>query len=178
MKKHLFFLFLLVFPVVSVGQDMVNLHKNIIKAKEPAFNEEFEGALYLATNFILQNHHLIGSKEYSAAERIVNYWKSRDIWFKIPANSKFHESLKNDPKLLFISEVSLYNYILNQKTNQNRFLKCTSEKNKKEIKEVQIEAAKVVLKYCIDNKITLPTETQKYVEAYNANKLEKVFFKK
>ena len=50
--------------------------------------------------------------------------------------------------------------------------------NKKEIKEVQLEAAKVVLKYCIDNKITLPAETQKYVEAYNTNKLEKVFLKK
>jgi hypothetical protein len=178
MKKHLFFLFLLVFPVVSVGQDMVNLHKNIIKAKEPEFNEEFEGGLRLATDFILQNHIQRGSREYAAAERIVNYWKGREVWFKIPVNSEFHESLKNDPNLVFLSEVSLYNYILNQKTNQNRFLKCTSEKNKKETKEVQLEAAKVVLKYCIDNKITLPTETQKYVEAYKTNKLEKVFFKK
>lgn len=178
MKKYLFLLFLLVFPIVSVGQDMINLHKNIIKAKEPAFDAEFEGALYLASNFILQNHHLIGSKEYKAAERIVNYWKSREVWYKIPFNSKFHESLKNDPNLVFISEVSFSNYILNQKINQNRFLKCTSEKNKKEIKEVQLEAAKMVLKYCIDNKITLPTEAQKYVEAYKTNKLEKVFFKK
>jgi hypothetical protein len=178
MKKYLLLLFILGFPIVSVGQDMVNLYKNIVKAKNPAFNDEYELSLTLATKFILENRLLAGSREYKAAEQIVVYWKTKEIWFKVPTNSKFHESLKNDPNWSFISEVALTNYILNQKINKNRFLKCTSAKKKKEIQEVQLQAAKIVLQYSIDNKISLPTETQKYLEAYNNKKLEKLFLKK
>jgi hypothetical protein len=178
MKKYFVLFFLIGFSMVSVGQELVNVHKNLIKAKNPAFVEEQELGLFLASKLILENHHLRGSREYVAAERIVRYWLDKEKWFKIPMESTFHQSLSTDATVTFIHQVASINYILNQKINQNRFLKCTEGKNKKERKEVQLAAAKTVLKYSFDNQIALPNETQKFVEAYQNNTLEKLFFKK
>lgn len=175
MKRYFFLLFLLGFPLITIGQDMVDLQKRIVKAKNPVFDDEFEGGLYLATKLIMENHRLRGSREYGAAEKIVAFWKDKEKWFTLPLESKFQQSLQSDYVWSFINEVAQINYILNQKNFKNRTLKCTSVKEKK---EVQLEAAKMVLKYSIDNKVNLPEAAQKYVEAYNNNKLEKIFFKK
>lgn len=183
MKKYFVFLFIFCLPFFSVGQDMVNIHKHIIKAKNPTFDDEFELGLQMATQYILDNHHLIGAREYRASVQIVEYWMDKETWFGIPVGTPFHESLKTDKNLTFLNVVATINYILNQKIQHQRFLKCIPIKGKKyakqeDCREVQLNAAKIVLEYCIDNKVAVPTETQKYLEAFNSNKLDKVFFKK
>ncbi len=183
MKKYWLFLFIFCLPLYSVGQDMVNLQKHIVKAKNPVFNDDFELALQMASKFIIENHHQRGSNEYRAAEFIVKYWMDKEKWFGIPIGTSFHESLKTDKNLTFLNVVASINYILNQKIQHQRFLKCLPIKGKnyskqEDCREVQLNAAKTVLKYCVDNKITVPKEAQKYLDAYNINKLDKVFFKK
>ncbi len=77
MKKTVLFFFLLGLPYTLIAQEMVNLHKAIIKAKQPEFTDEFEGGLYASSQFILTHHSLRGSKEYNAAEKIVVFWKDK-----------------------------------------------------------------------------------------------------
>jgi hypothetical protein len=183
MKKYWVFLFIFCLPFLSFGQDMVNIQKHIIKSKNPPFNDDFEQGLQMATQYILENHHLIGAREYKASVLIVEYWLDKEKWFRIPTETSFHHSLEVNKNLTFLNTVATINYILNQKSKHQRLLKCIPIKGKKyskqeDCKEVQLNAAKMVLKYCIDNKINVPTETQKYLNAYNTNTLDKVFFKK
>lgn len=183
MKKYLFFLLLMCFSVAASGQDMINLHKHIVKAKKPTYNDDFELALQMASKFILDNHHLRGNQEYRYAVMIVQYWKDKEKWYAIPTGTLFENSLKNDKTLSLVNLAATMNYIINQKLEKKRYLKCLPIKGQKyeqqkDCKEVQLNAAKTVLNYCNTNKIEVPAETQKYLDAYNKGTLDKMFFKK
>lgn len=183
MKKYLFFLLVLCFSLTASGQDMVNLHKHIVKAKNPTYNDDFELALQMACKFILDNHQLKGNPEYRYAVMIVEYWKDREKWYTVPSGSSFGNSIKNDKSLSLLNLAASMNYIITQKLEKKRFLKCQPIKGQKyarqkDCKEVQLNAAKTVLSYCNTNKVTVPTETQKYLDAYNKGTLDKLFFKK
>lgn len=183
MKKYLFFLFVLGFSLTASGQDMINLHKHIVKAKNPTYNDDFELGLQMASKFILENHHLRGSQEYRYAVLIVEYWKDKEKWFAIPTGSSFDNSIKSDKNLTLLNVAASMNYIITQKLEKKRYLKCLPIKGQKQAqqkdcREVQLNAAKTVLSYCNTNKVTVPAETQKYLDAYNKGTLDKLFFKK
>ncbi len=96
-------------------------------------------------------------------KRLWCFGKTKKKGFELPLQSKFHESLQADYVWTFMNEVAQINYILTQKYFKNRVLKCRSSTQKK---EVQLEAARLVLQYSIKHKVAVPSETQKYLNAY------------
>lgn len=183
MKNRFLFVFIFCLSFISFSQEMVFAHKNLIKTKPTTLTEESETGLYSATKFIIENPNLGGSREYRSSVQIVEYWINKETWLEIPIESSFYNSFKENQNLVFMNTVASINYILNQKIEHQRILKCKSIKKannykQKECKEIQLNAAKILLKYCIDNKVSVSTDMQKYMDMYINGTLEKMFFNK
>ena len=75
------------------------------------------------------------------------------------------------------------NYILDQKLNHNRFLKCVKIEGQNfseqaDVREVQIEGSHIFLDYVYDsdNNIQLNSKSKKYLKAHKKGKLKTIFF--
>ena len=179
MKKIITLLFLL--PITVFGQLSVSLEE--MKKDENVTYEKYEQLLFEATNYIFENPVNLKSEEFVSATQIVGFWMNKDTEMGIPTFGNFFNSLTNEDKQQFLYMVAMVNYGLDQKINKNRILECKSIKGQKyseqeDVREVQFEGAKIVLKYIGDknNNVKISSQSKKYLKAYEKGKLEDVFF--
>lgn len=143
-----------------------------------------ENLLLQSTDYILSNTLDVKNPEFIGASKIVAFWMDRETWFGIPIGTKFHQTLSKDKNQKFLYIISMINYILHQKESNQRLLKNTPikgqvYKDQDDVREVQLEGAKIFLTYVTkpENKITLSTETQTYLEAYKNGNLKEELLK-
>jgi hypothetical protein len=181
MKKISLILLILV-PFFCYSQ-FEKANNEMIKETNPDF-ENYENLLLQATDYILSNTLDVKNPEFIGASKIVAFWMDRDTWFAIPIGTTFHQTLSKDKNQKFLNIISMINYILHQKeSNQrllkNKLVKGQIYKDQDDVREVQLEGAKIFLTYAIkpENKITLSTETQIYLEAYKNGSLKEELLK-
>ena len=179
MKKITFLFFLL--PITLFGQLSDSLE--VMKADKNVNYKNYEKLLFRATNYIFENPVDLKSQEFISATQIVNFWMNKETEMGIPTFGNFFKSLTNDDKQQFLYIVAMINYGLNQKINYNRNLECKPKKGEKyseqvDVKEVQIEGAKIVLKYIgnKNNNVKISSQSKKYLKAYENGNLEEIFF--
>ena len=182
MKKTSLILLLFI-PLLSFGQFSKSL-KEMQANKSPKY-ENYESLIFKATNYIFKNPSDRSSTEYVSAMKIVSFWMKIDTGIGIPTFGKFFTSLTNKDYQQYLYTVAIIHYGIDQKVNHNRVLKCKPIKGQKyseqlDVKEVQLEGAKILLKYIGNKKNNVPmnSETKKYYKKFKKNKLSEIFFKK
>ena len=152
------------------------------KVENPNFND-YDKLVYEATKYIFSNPANNKSEECFYAMKIAQFWMDKDTEFPLPTFGKFFSKLTKENNERFYYIISLLHYNLIQKIDNNRLLKCLPIEGKKffelpEVKEIQIESAKIFLNYAADdnNKFKLNAELKLYVESMKEGKLESVFF--
>jgi hypothetical protein len=179
--KKLFLLLIVAMPLISYGQLASSLAK-LVADNEPNYSE-YEQLLYEATEYISDNPVNFKSREYLSACRIVDFWKNEDTGINVPIFGNFYNRLEQKSNLRYFYMIAISNYILSEKINNNRILKCVKIDGQKyreqdDVKEVQLEGAKIFLEYVShdENGLTLNKEAQSYLKAYKKGKLEDSFF--
>ena len=155
-----------------------------MKADEAPEYETYEALLFDATQYIFSVPVYPRAKEFGSAVQIVSFWMNKDTPSGIPTFGKFFEAITNDDKQQFLYVVAMINYQLDQKLNHNRILTCKPIKGETyseqpDVKEVQLEGAKILLKFIGDesNNVSMTSKTKKYYKALQKNKLDEMFFK-
>ncbi len=182
MKKIICLTLLLALPLTSFGQ-LSELLQEMKSDKNPTY-ETYEPLVFKATNYIFSNPVNPKSKEFIAATKIVGFWMNKDTGVGIPTFGNFFTSLTNKDKQQFLYTVAMIHYGLDQKINQNKILKCIPVKGQKyseqaDVKEVQLEGAKILLDYIGNkkNNVTMTSKTKKYYKAHQKSKLNDIMFK-
>ncbi|WP_138432901.1 energy transducer TonB [Winogradskyella algicola] len=171
----------LTFPSSSNEIFSVSLEK--MKADKNPKYEDYENLLFDATQYIFSNPVYPKGKQFSSAAQIVAFWMNKDTGMGIPIFGEFYEALTNKDKQQFLYVVAMINYGLDQKINHNRILECIPQKGEKynereDVKEVQLEAAKILLEFIGNEKNNVPmtSKTKKYYKAYKKGNLEEKLF--
>lgn len=181
MNKDLFLILLLIIPITTFGQFKESLKK--MEADKNLEYQNYEKPLFEATKYILSHPVNRNSKDFVFATKIVSFWMNKDTGMGIPTFGIFFESLTNKENQKFLYTVSMINYGIDQKINQNRILKCAKIDGQKfseqeDVREVQLEGAKILLEYIGNKKNNVPmtSKTKKYYKAFKKGKLDKKFF--
>lgn len=152
-------------------------------AEHPKF-QDYENLVFDATQYIFSNPVYAKGKEFNAATQIIGFWSNKDIGMGIPAFGKFYNALTNKNQQQFLYIVAMLNYGLDQKLNHNRLLECKPKKGEKfseqaDVKEVQLEAAKILLEFIGDknNNVPISSKTKTYYKAFKKGKLDEKFYK-
>lgn len=152
------------------------------KAENPNFND-YDKLVYEATKYIFSNSVNNKTEDFIYAMKIAQFWMDKDTEFPLPTFGTFFSKLtkENNERIFYI--ISLMHYNLIQKIDNNRLLKCLPIQGKKffelpEIKEIQIESAKIFLNYAAveNNNFKLNPKLKIYVDAMKEGKLESIFF--
>jgi len=182
MKKIFTAILLLLLPVLVHSQFKEEFEK-MNKTESPIYND-FEPLLYSATKYILSNSPDPKSENFYFATKVVGFWMDKDTGYSMPTFGKLFESLKTDSKQRFLNVVSLMHYLLTQKIEHNRLIIYNRIEGKKfseleDVKEVQFEGAKILLKYFDDNKsqLNINSKTKKFIKAYKKGTLKDIMFK-
>ncbi|MEM9680432.1 MAG: hypothetical protein AAF901_08920 [Bacteroidota bacterium] len=157
--------------------------KKMINDSDPEYSE-YEQLIYDASKYVFDNSFDVDSKEWISATKVVEFWMNKDTELVyIPTFGNFYEAITNN-KQQFLYVIAMINYRLDQKLNHNRlvpFVPIEGQKysDQEDVREVQIEGAKIILQYSGDknNNFTLPSQSKKYSKAWKKKELEKVFFK-
>ena len=179
-KKYYFILFLIlpftVFSQLSASYSEMKTDKN------PEY-KIYEPLLYQATEYIFNNPVNAKSKEFISATQIVAFWMNRDTGMGIPTFGSFFTTLTNKNQQQFLYTAAMINYGLNQKINHKRILKCKKIEGQifseqKDVREVQLGGAKILLDYIGDDKNNVPInkQTKKYLKAFKKGEIEEFFF--
>ena len=181
MNKKLYLILVLLLPTITLAQ-FTEAYSNMTSDKELDF-KNYEKIVLDATTFIFSKPINPKSKEFISATKIVGFWMNNDTGMNIPTFGNFYTSLTNVNQQQFLYSVAMINYELDQKINHTRILKCVKidgqiYSNQDEVKEVQLEGAKILLEYAgnKNNNVPLNSDTKKYLKAFKKNKLEKMFF--
>ncbi len=144
---------------------------------------EFEQLLYSATKYIFTNPANPKSEDYYFATKIAGFWMNKDTGYSMPTFGKFFESLKTEKGQTFLNTASMMYYQLIQKIEHNRTivferLEGVPFSELKDVREVQLEGAKIFLDYAKvkSNNLALNSKTKKFLKAYNKRELEKIMF--
>lgn len=179
--KKIFFI-LLATPLFTYSQSAESFSK-MVADKEPEYSE-YEQLFYEATEYIFNNPIDFKSTEFVRACKIVDFWKNKNTGINVPIFGNFYSSLEEKSNLRYFYMIAITNYILSEKINKNRILKCIKIDGVKfseqdDVREVQLEGAKILLKYISDgqNGLTLNREAKRFLKAFNKGKLEDTFFK-
>ena len=150
--------------------------------KEVDFSN-YEKLLFEATEYIFSNPLNFKSKEYISACKIVDFWKNKDTGINVPLGNNLYNSLNPKSNQRYLYMIAIMNYILDQKLNHNRFLKCVMIEGQNfsaqaDVREVQIEGSHIFLDYVYDsdNNIQLNSKSKKYLKAHKKGKLKTIFF--
>ncbi|TLF39755.1 hypothetical protein [Maribacter aurantiacus] len=180
MKKAII-LTLLIIPLLSFGQ----LTKSLVlmEAENEAKYSEYEQLFHEATEYIFSNPVNFKSNEFVSACKIVDFWKNKDTGINVPIFGSFYNKLEEKSNLRYFYMIAITNYILNEKINKNRILECEKIDGQKyseqeDVKEVQLEGAKIFLAY-VDNEkngLSLNKDAKAYLKAFKKGKLEDMFF--
>ncbi|WP_298518391.1 hypothetical protein [uncultured Kordia sp.] len=154
-----------------------------MKDDKDASYEKYELLLFDATQYIFALPVFEKGRECNAAFNIVRFWMNKETETAIPLGGKFYESLTSNQKFLYVAAVLKYQ--LEQKHYEGRLVSCnpkreglSKEELRKEIKEVQLEAAKIMLTYMSDEKNNVPmkSKTKKFYRAMKKGKLKEKLF--
>ncbi len=172
---------MMILPLFSYCQLSSSLTK-MTTDKNPDYIE-YEPLFYQATEHIFENPVDFKSTEYVSACKIVDFWKDKDTGINVPIFGNFHKKLTPKSNLRYFYMIAITNYILSEKINNNRILKCVKIDGQKysgqdDVKEVQLEGAKIFLEYVANDKNGLPLnkEAKKFLKAYKKGELEGSFF--
>ena len=183
MKKKIYLILLFIIPFLSFGQFSESLKE--MELDKNADFKKYQSLVFDATNFILKNPVDVKSKEFISATRIMEFWMNKETGMRIPTFGNFFSSLTNKNKQQFLYTVAMINYVLDQKINHQRILKCIKIKGQKykeqeDVREVQLEGGRILLKYIGNRKNHVPmnSKTRRYWKAYKKNQLNEIFFKK
>ncbi|MEM6721776.1 MAG: hypothetical protein AAF611_20780 [Bacteroidota bacterium] len=169
------------FSFPSSSEELLSESLAKMKADENATYEKYENLLFDASQYIFALPVFEEGIECNAAFDIVRFWMNKDTETAIPLGGKFYESLTNNQKFLYVAAVLKYQ--LGQKKNEGRLLACKPiegqvYKEQEDVKEVQLEAAKILLNYIADkeNNVPMKSKTKKFYKAMKRGKLaEKLF---
>ncbi|MFY0629666.1 MAG: hypothetical protein JXR05_04740 [Flavobacteriaceae bacterium] len=181
MKKIFYLSLLLILPLNLFGQFSKSLKE--MKYDSNLSYEKYESLIFKATSYIFSNPFNPKSEEFYSAAQIVSFWMNKDTGVGIPVYGDFYKSLTNKNQQQFLYTTAMIHYGLDQKINHNRILKCVPIKGQKysmqeDVREVQLEGAKVILEYMGNKKNNVPMsrKTKKYFKAYKKNLLKEKFF--
>lgn len=156
--------------------------KKMESDSEPDF-ANYEQLLFDATEYIFDNPVNFKSKEFVSACRIVDFWKNEDTGVNIPIFGNFYNSLNPKSNQRYFYMIAIMNYILSEKINNNRVLKNVKIEGQKyseqeDVKESQIEGAKIFLDYVSNknNGLILNSKSKKFLKAYEKGRLDEIFF--
>lgn len=179
--KKIIILLLLIIPTLINAQFKAEFD-TMNKVENPNFND-YDKLVYEATKYIFSNPVNNKSEDFFYAVKIVQFWMDKDTVFPLPTFGTFFSKLTKENNERFFYIISLMHYNLIQKIDNNRLLKCLPIEGKKffelpEVKEIQIEGAKIFLNYAADenNNFKLNPKLKLYVESMKEGKLENVFF--
>jgi len=182
MNKKIYLILLLIIPFTTFGQLSEPLKE--MKSDKNAEFGKYQSLVFDATKYIFNNPVDVKSKEFISATQIVGFWMNKDTGMNIPTFGKFFSTLTNENQQQFLYTAAMMNYGLDQKINHSRILKCVKIDGQKyseqeDVKEVQLEGAKILLEYVGNKKNNVPmtSKTKKYWKASKKNKLNKIFFK-
>ncbi len=180
MKKLALILFITL-PLYSYCQLTTSLAK-MLADEDPKYSE-YEQLFYEATEFIFNNPVDSKSNEFLSACKIVDFWKNKDTGINVPIFGNFYNELEQKSNLRYFYMIAITNYILNEKINTNRILECVKIDGQKfseqdDVREVQIEGAKIFLEYVSNdkNRLILNKEANRFLTAFKKGRLEDIFF--
>lgn len=181
MTKKIILLAFLSIPILCHSQ-LSELLKKMESDSAPDF-ANYEQLLFEATEYIFDHPVNFKSKEFVSACRIVDFWKNEDTGINVPIFGSFYNSLNPKSNQRYFYMIAIMNYILSEKLNHNRHLKNVKIEGQKyseqeDVKESQIEGAKIFLDYASNdnNGMPLNSESKKYLKAHEKGKLDKIFF--
>ena len=172
MNKKIFIVLLLLMPALTYSQFREGMEA-MANDKNPR-HEDYQPLILEASTYIFNNPVDQSSVEFISATQIVAFWMDKKTDMNIPAFGEFFDSLTNENHQQFLYSIAMIHYGLDQKLNHNRILKCEPIKRRnygdqEDVREVQLEGAKIFLAYAGDpaNQVPLNLETNKYLEAFN-----------
>lgn len=181
MAKSTFTFIMFFLPLLTFSQFKERLEAMV--NDKNAKHEEYQPLILEATTFIFNNPVDQSSVEFVSATQIVSFWMDKNTEMNIPTFGKFFESLINEDHQQFLYAIAMTHYGLDQKLNHGRILKCEPVKRKTyaqqgDVREVQLEGAKIFLNYAADsaNNLPLNSASHKYLEAFNNGTLVQVIF--
>ncbi|WP_123899088.1 hypothetical protein [Aureibaculum marinum] len=144
--------------------------------------EDYEQLVYDATQYLLNNPINEKSADFVSACKIVNFWIRQDTGYGLPLGGNFYYKLTNTNHQQFYYAVSMVHYLLDQKRNHNRIIKCVPQigqcyKNQEDVQEVRVKAAEIFLNYAKKrrNRIKLTVRSRKYLKHYRKGTLAQKF---
>ena len=181
MIKKILLLTIFGMPIFSHSQLSESLEK-MKSDSEPDF-ANYEQLFFDATEYIFDNPVNFKSEEFVSACRIVDFWKNEDTGINVPIFGSFYNSLNPKSNQRYFYMIAITNYILNEKLNNGRYLKNTKIEGQKyseqeDVKESQIEGAKIFLDYVSkkNNGLILNSKSKKFLKAHERGKLDEIFF--
>ncbi|WP_222982500.1 hypothetical protein [Flagellimonas meishanensis] len=149
---------------------------------EPNF-ASYEQLFFDATEYIFDNPVNFKSEEFVSACRIVDFWKNEDTGINVPIFGGFYDSLNPKSNQRYFYMIAITNYILNEKLNNDRYLKNMKIEGQKyseqdDVRESQIGGAKIFLDYVSNQKngLSLSSKAKKFLKAHEKGELEEIFF--
>jgi len=181
--RKILILILLTVPLLGFGQLAKSLAQ--MEADKEANYSEYEQLFYDATEYIFSNPMNFKSKEFVSACKIVDLWKNKDTGINVPIFGGFYNKLEQKSNLRYFYMIAITNYILSEKINNNRILKCVKIDGQKyseqeDVKEVQLEGAKIFLAYVANNEngLAINKNAETYLKAFKKEELDDIFFEK
>lgn len=181
MNRKTLLVLLLLLPALAFSQFSEGMEA-LVNDKNPR-HEEYQPLILEATTYIFNNPVDQSSVEFVSATQIVAFWMDKKTDMNIPAFGEFFDSLTNENHQQFLYTIAMIHYGLDQKLNHGRVLKLEPIKrrtyaNQEDVKEVQLEGARIFLDYAGDpeNLVPLNPQTQKYLEAFKNGTLQETLF--
>ena len=171
---------LLIFPVLTHAQFELE-YKKLEAFKNPSI-EHYEQLVFDSTKFLLTHPVDKKSADFVSACKIVTFWMKQDTGYGMPLGGNFYYKLTNTDNQQYFYAVSIVNYLLDQKINHERILKCLPTdgqlyRKQDDVKEVRLKAAELFLDFAKKrkNNLKLNVRTKKYLQYYKKGKLTEKF---
>lgn len=181
MIKKILLLAIAIIPIFSHSQ-LSDSFKKMKSDSEPVF-ANYEQLLFDATEYIFDNPVNFKSEEFVSACGIVGFWKNEDTGINVPIFGSFYGSLNPKSNQRYFYMIAITNYILNEKLNNDRYLINTKIEGQQyseqeDVKESQIEGAKIFLDYVSNknNGLVLSSKLKKFLKAHEKGRLDEIFF--
>lgn len=175
-------LYVILFTATSVS--FAQTQKKITKIKEfknPSI-EDYEQMVFEASEYLLSHPVDKSCAIFVSSCKIVSFWIHQDTGFGMPLGGNFYYKLRNNDNQQYFYAVSIVNYLLDQKINHNRILKCLPIKGQnyseqEDVQEVRLKAAEIFLGFAKKrkNNIKLTLRSRKYLKHLRRGDLDEKF---
>ncbi|MDY7394853.1 hypothetical protein UMM65_06340 [Aureibaculum sp. 2210JD6-5] len=176
----------LLFLLLQTATQICNAQtkKDSIKIRElknPSI-EDYEQLVFESTQYLLSNPVDKKSAKFVSASKIVCFWMHQETGYGMPLGGNFYYKLRNESNQQYIYAVSMVNYLLDQKINHKRVLKCLpiagqNYSMQEDVQEVRLKAAEIFLDFAKKrkNKIKLTVRARKYLKHHRKGTLHEKF---